>query len=190
MIITPIYFVSEAYLRTLPILTQNLDIKDVWPNVWPAQDLHVEPLLGGYFYEQLLMSYSAMTLTPDEEVLVNHIKPGLAYRAAEMSLPFIQYQVKNKGPQTQFGENSSNTDIPVLSYLRKELRNRAEAYEQRLKTYLCANQSLYSGLTNSNLGDVKLDMNEGGFDSDFSTYPGCGLSRRCGGFNGFFNTNW
>jgi hypothetical protein len=130
-----------------------------------------------------------MTLTADEEILVNLIKPGLAYRAAEMSLPFVQYQTKNKGPQTQFGDNSAAVDIPVLSYLRKELRNRAEAYESRLKTYICANFALYSGLTNSNIGDVKTNLNEGGFDSDFATYPGCTI-RRCGGFNGFWNTNF
>lgn len=185
-----VYFISETYIRENTVFNQNLDIKDIVQNIDPAQDMYIQPILGTNFYNYLLDSYSAQTLTTDETTLVMHIKPALAYRAAEMALPFIQYQIKNKGPQSQFGDNSAGVDQTVLSYLRNELKNRAEFYETRLKNYLCQNSNLFSGYTsstNTNV-DMRPNINASGYDSGFATYPTY-YNRNCNGFNGFFNNN-
>ena len=170
MATTTIDFVSESYLRENTVFNQNLDIKDIVQNIGPAQDMHIQPVLGTNFYNDLLNSYSAQTLTANEIILVGHIKPALAYRAAEMALPFIQYQIKNKGPQTQNGDNSNSVDNTVLSYLRNELQNRAEFYETRLTKYLNANSSLFSGYTNDNNDDITPDGSTNTYDSGFATY--------------------
>ena len=183
-----VYFISETYIRENTVFNQNLDIKDIVQNIDPAQDMFIQPILGTTFYESLLNSYSAQTLTVDETTLVMHIKPALAYRAAEMALPFIQYQIKNKGPQSQFGDNSAQVDQTVLSYLRNELKNRAEFYETRLKNYLCQNSNLFSGYTSNNNVDMRPDALASGYDSGFATYPTY-FNRNCNGFNGFFNNN-
>jgi hypothetical protein len=163
-------FIGEAYIRENTVFNQNLDIKDIVQNIDPAADMHIQPILGTNFYNTLLLAYSAQTLTANETTLVMHIKPALAYRAAEMSLPFIQYQIKNKGPQTQSGDNSTNVDQTVLHYLRNELKNRAEFYETRLTKYLNANTSLFSGYTSNNNDDITPDGSTNTYDSGFATY--------------------
>lgn len=165
-----ILFVTEAYIRENTVFNQNLDIKDVLQNIDPAQDMHIQPILGTNFYNTLLTSYSAQTLTANETTLVLHIKPALAYRAAEMALPFIQYQIKNKGPQTQGGDNSTSVDQTVLNYLRNELKNRAEFYETRLQKYLNDNSSLFSGYINNNNDDISPSNSTNTYDSGFATY--------------------
>jgi len=173
---TNILFITESYIKDNTPLSQNLDIKDIRPNIDPAQDMFIQPILGTNFYNYLLGVYSAQTLTADETTLVMHIKPTLAYRAAEMSLPFIQCQIKNKGPQNQFGDNSNNVDQTVLSYLRNELKNRTEFYETRLKKYLCDNANLFPEYTTNNNVDVLPEKGVSGYDSGFATYPSYGVS--------------
>ncbi len=189
-----ILFVTETYIRANTVFNQNLDVKDIVQNIDPAQDMFVQPILGSTYYDYLLNAYSAQTLTADETTLVLHIKPMLAYRAAEMALPFIAYQLKNKGPQTQSGDFSAPVDQTVIHYLRNELKNRAEFYDQRLRRYLLLNQNLFSGYTTQNLNeDMVPDKSFEGYDSGFAQYPGYGYGNGCnncgGGFNGFWNTN-
>lgn len=169
MATTNIDFVSETYIRENTVLNQNLDINDVVNNINVAQDMFIQPVLGTNFYNELLTKYNNQTLNSDETTLVLHIKPGLAYRASEMALPFIQYQIKNKGPQSQSGDNSDSVETSVLSYLRNELANRAEFYEQRLVNYLCDNSSLFPGYISGNDTDIK-PTDEGNYDGGFAFY--------------------
>ena len=171
-----ILFISETYIRENTPLNQNLDIKDIVNNIPSAQDMYIQPILGSNFYDYLLGVYSAQTLTSDEQTLVMLIKPALAYRSAEMSLPFVQYQIKNKGPQSQFGDNSNQVEMTQLSYLRNELKNRAEFYDTRLKKYLCDNGSKFPQYTTNNNVDILPEKGASGYDSGFATYPSYGLS--------------
>jgi hypothetical protein len=169
MATTKIDFISESYIRENTVLNQNLDIKDIVNNINVAQDMYIQPILGTNFYDELLTKYNDQTLTADETTLVLHIKPGLAYRASEMSLPFIQYQIKNKGPQTQSGDNSESVDNSILLYLRNELVNRAEFYEQRLVNYLSDNKDLFDGYITDNDSDIK-PTDSGNYDGGFAFY--------------------
>jgi hypothetical protein len=166
---TNTYFISETYLRENTPFNQNLDINDIVNNIDPASDMHIQPILGKNFYDSLLLSYSAQTLTANETTLVMHIKPALAYRAAELSLPFIQYQIKNKGPQTQSGDNSAAIDLTTLRYLTNELKNRAEFYEQRLINYLCDNSASFPAYTTNNSTDIS-PSTASPYDSGFALY--------------------
>lgn len=181
--------VTETYIRDNTPLSQNLDIKDIVHNIGPAQDMFLQPILGSTFYNHIESAYSAQTLTTNETVLYLLIQPMLAYRAAEMSLPFIQYQIKNKGPQTQFGDNSTSVDATAFNYLRNELKNRAEFYTQRIDKYLIHNGSLFTLYQNPGTNvDMYPDLKDA-YDSGFATYSSC-YNNRCGGsFNGFWNTN-
>ena len=183
-----ILFITDAFIKENTPLSQNLDIKDIINNIDPAQDMFIQPILGSVFYNALLLAYSAQTLSADETALVMLIKPALAYRSAELALPFIQYQLKNKGPQTQSGDFSAPVGQTELSYLRNELRNRAEFYETRLDRYLQLNGSLFPLYTNQSNANINPSNQASAYDSDFAMYPSCGVNR-CNGFNGFFNTN-
>ncbi len=173
-----IYFISETYIKENTPLSQNIDVKDILPHIQPAQDLHIQDILGSNFYNYLWTAYSGQTLTANEETLVTKIKPALAYRAAEMALPFIQYQVKNKGIQTQFGDNSVGVGMSELSYLRNELKNRAEFYSVRVVEYLKENSSLFSGYTTNNTTDIDPDKSSP-YNCGIVFYKGSGYNNGC-----------
>lgn len=172
-----VLFIGEEYIRENTVFNLNVDVKDIEQSAYVAQDMHIQPILGTTFYRELEIAYSAQTLTPDEEVLMEYIKPALAYQAAQMTLPFLAYNVKNKGPVTQFGENASNVDASTFHFLRKEIQNRAEFYTQRLVAYLCQNANLYPSYVSSEnaSNDMAPNHQKTGYKNQIGTYPnGCG----------------
>lgn len=176
-------FVTEYYIRNNTPLSANLDVKDIVNNIGPASDMHIQPVLGTPFYNDLLVKYSAQTLSVSETQVVALIQPALAYWAAEMSVPFINYQIKNKGAQTQNGDFSNNVEKEITSYLRNELKNRAEFYTTRLENFLCLSGNQFTLYVSPGTTDMQPDKTSG-YDSGFATYQnGCGIR---GGSNRFF----
>jgi hypothetical protein len=172
-----VLFIGEEYIRENTVFNLNVDIKDIEQSAGVAQDMHIQPILGTTFYNYLETAYSAQTLTADEQELMSYIKPALAYQAAQMTLPFLAYNVKNKGPVTQFGENATNVDAGTFHFLRKEIQNRAEFYTQRLVAYLCKNANLFPLYVSSEnaSNDMAPNHQKSGYKNQIGLYPnGCG----------------
>ena len=147
-------FIGEQYLRDTIPFNGNVDMSDLTPHMLVAQEMYIQPVLGTNFYNYMVSKYSGQTLTANEETLMSYIKPTLAFKVGALALSFLQYSVKNKGPQTQSGDFSTSTDKSILSYLVNEMNNRYEWYNQRLVNYLCDNSSLYPGYTSNNSDDL------------------------------------
>jgi len=154
--------VSEQYLRDNLPISRNLDTKDVTPNVQAAQELYLQDILGSNFYQYIMNAFSAQTLNNDEVTLVqDYIKPAVAYRALQMALPFLQYNIKNKGAMRQTTEFGDSADFTQLRFILNEVNNRAEFYEKRLVTYLSQYNNLYPQYINNNDDIIKPNPKNG-----------------------------
>ena len=142
-----ILFIGEQYLKDKTVLSNNIDIELITPNIEYAQDAYIQNILGSKFYNSLQLAYSAQTLTVDETTLVALIKPALAYRATEVALPFINIQIRNKGLNKLNSENATQADFSEMKALRDTLKSRSEYYEQCIQEYLCVNGNLFSDYT-------------------------------------------
>lgn len=150
-----IYFgVTESYLKTETHITQNVDAADLSPYIKISSQTYLVPLLGYNFYTYLLAKSDAGTLTPDETILVEFIKPVVAFYAAYEAVPNITYRISNKGIQSQFGEFSASEGIQVLDYIRRNILKYAQAQEIILEAYLDENKDLYPKYETDN-DDIK-----------------------------------
>ena len=138
-----LYFITETYLKTNTPITANVDVTDVTPYIKTQADLRVQPILGSVFYNYLLAEYNAQTLNPDEETLVGFIQPVVAWRSAEDAIFGLTYQLKNKGLQTQFGDNSGSVSRAEVAFGMEHYAQKASFFEQRLIRYLLANKNLF-----------------------------------------------
>jgi hypothetical protein len=138
-----LYFITETYLKTNTPITANVDVTDVTPYIKTQADLRVQPILGSVFYNALLADYNAQTLNPDEETLVGFIQPVVAWRSAEDAIFGLTYQLKNKGLQTQFGDNSGSVSRAEVAFGMEHYAQKASFFEQRLIRYLLANKNLF-----------------------------------------------
>lgn len=157
-----ILFVSEPYIKQYTPIGNLVQWDEIEPTTHLVQDSFIQDILGTNFYNHLQNAYSGQTLTNNEIELMNRIKPALAYRVAEQSLTFINFQIKNKGVMTQNGDYSTSADLDQFKYVRSELTNRAEFYTKRLSKYLCENSSLFPEYITDNNSDMK--PNKSGYD--------------------------
>lgn len=142
-------FIGEQYLKDKTALSNNLDIELIVPNIEYSQDAFIQNFLGSKFYNSLQEKYNLQTLNSDEIALINYIKPALAYRSAENSIPFISIQIRNKGLNKFNSENANQSDNSDMKYLRETLISRAEFYEKRLIDFLLVNGNKFEDYSSS-----------------------------------------
>ena len=151
-----LYFITETYLKTNTPITANVDVNNVTPYLATQAALRIQPILGTTFYNDLLTKYNAQTLDPDEENLVAFIQPIIAWRAAEDAVFGLSLQLKNKGIQTQFGDNSSAVDRGTIAFSMEHYAQKAAFFEQRLIRFLLKNKALNPVFTSSTNQDTDL----------------------------------
>jgi hypothetical protein len=142
-----IYFITENYLKNQTPITNNVDVNDLTPFVRTASDMTVQPILGTYFYEDLLTKYNAQTLSNDEQILVTYIQPCIAWRTCADAVIGLSRQLKNKGLQSQQGDFSSSVTMQEIAFYTDEYRQKETFYINRLVTYLKDNKDLFSVYT-------------------------------------------
>lgn len=150
-----IYFITENYLKNQTPITNNVDVTDLTPFVKTASDMTVQPILGTYFYEDLLTKYNAQTLSNDEETLVSYIQPCIAWRTCADAVIGLSRQLKNKGLQSQQGDFSSSVSMSEIAFYVDDYRQKETFYINRLVTYLKENKDLFSVYTS----DLNKDSN-------------------------------
>jgi hypothetical protein len=162
-----IYFVTENYLKQKTPITQNVSATDVMPFIEPSASGWMQSILGTYFFNHLLTAYNAQTLTSDEEILVEKIKPAVAWRATVDCVLGLTYQLKNKGLQKQNGDNSESVEQSETTFVMRHYEQKAEFFEMITRKYLKSNKDLFPEFTSQLNRDSELaPQNDDNFNTD------------------------
>ena len=165
------YFLTESNLKNTTAITANVDAKDIIPFVKTSSDMHIQILVGTYFYKILLERFNNQTLNSNEENLVELIKPAIAWRAASEAVYALTYQLKNKGLSVQTGEQSDPADPEQVVMIKRHYDQTAEFYEERVRIYLIKNKDLFPEFTDKRNDDCSLaedirPAKESGYNND------------------------
>lgn len=144
-----IYFCTEKFLKDYGMITANVDVTDFTPLVQFASKAYIKPMLGSYFFDDLLAKYNNQTLSADEIILVEKIKFAISWRATADSVVSLTYQLKNKGIQVQAGENSNAPDEATIWKLYDHYIQKAYFFQSEITSYLKLNKALYPVFLNS-----------------------------------------
>jgi hypothetical protein len=153
------YFLSESRVKSMTITLDNVDASLISPLIPTLAAMWVESRVGSYFYNHLLTVYNAETANADEVVLIGYIQNSLIWRAAADVYLTSSGQLTNKGPQDQYGINSSASDISKVSLISKHYTQKAEFFDARIEAHLRLNKDKFPEFTdrlNNNCGYVDL----------------------------------
>jgi len=131
--------ISENKLKAFTNINKNVDIDAIRAEIGIAQDIQLQPLLGGKFYDHLLaqISLTGNTFSADELTLVNeYISPYLIQIAYHEMIPHLHYRTMNRGIVEGDMESARGVDIETMKYLRSIQKQRADFYKMRLLDYL------------------------------------------------------
>lgn len=144
-----VLMISESRLKKITSIDENVEPDDLVPFITQAQDLKIQSILGTYFFNNLKVRISDGTTTAAEKTLLNdYIAPLIANYATYLALPSLNYKIKNKSVLNPSSEESVNTALAELKYLRENYKSTAEFYEARLLDYLCDYSDLFPDYTN------------------------------------------
>lgn len=137
------YFTTESHLKVVTAINPNIQVEHIVPFTKTVAEMWIRPILGLYFYDYLLAAYNASGLTANEIVLVSHIQPAIAWRAASEAVISTSYQITQKGVQKQSSDNSEAAEASEIGMVRGMYVQKAEFYENFIGRWLCDNKDLF-----------------------------------------------
>jgi len=139
-----IRLITESYFKDNSPVTENVQMKDVFPHIDAAQDINLRNILGSEFMEYIKTQYAAQALTTDEiELVSGYIQPAVLYRALYLALPFMQFNLRNKGVMVNTDDAANAAGFSEFKFLLQTVKDRAESNEELLRLYLCKEGSKY-----------------------------------------------
>ena len=136
-------FVTEAYLKSVAPISQNIDIAEIMPHLEATELIWTRELLGRPLYDDIKAKFIAQTLNSNEIELVGYIKYHVAYRATSEAIPFLSVKIKAKGTIQLTGDYEQPAPLKQVQWLQQSLIDKAEYFETRVVEYLCRNSELF-----------------------------------------------
>jgi hypothetical protein len=137
-------FIDDEYLRDYTPLGKSIDIEEIYPYVSDAQDVYTQDVLGTPLYNDLVDKlYLGITYSSIEMQLVDLCSKSLSYWTIYMALPTIAIKIRNIGVARTQGENTQQSTMEELKYLRQEMKDLGEFFNTRIVNFLCDNSTQF-----------------------------------------------
>jgi len=135
-------FITENYIKDNSPVTDNVDPKDLSSHITAAEHNFLRPILGSQFYDELVAKFSNQTLSPDEILLMErYIQPAVLWRTIALALPWIQYNLRNKGLMVNTDDAAAAADFAQVKFMLNEAGGRANINEDLLVKFLTKNSN-------------------------------------------------
>jgi len=133
--------ISTNYLIKNTTIDNNVDPSLLINSIKQAQDINLQFSIGNALYYKLCSAIDAgsgqSTLTGKYLILLNdYIQPALAQWALYYALPFISFRLTNKSISEKKSDFSDPADLDDLKFLRQTVKNIAENYLERVKSFI------------------------------------------------------
>lgn len=139
-----IYLISTSVLKENSVICANVDDSLLLNAIIEAQDIELQQTLGTQLYNRILNDIDEDSLAGDYKSLVDdYCQNFVCYFAVYHAIPSISIKIKNKGTVRENSEWSQDSTFQEMSYLRKDIQDKAEFYAQRLSDYLQANKDSF-----------------------------------------------
>lgn len=152
-------FIDDEYLKTYTPLGKSIDVEQIYPFVSEAQNIYTQDLLGSPLYNYLEyklysgLTFSTAYFTQPEIDLINIASKALAYWTIYLALPHLAIQIRNIGVARPTSEYTTVSTVQELKYIREEMQNLAEFWNQRVINFICENIT-YFPLYNAKSDDM------------------------------------
>jgi hypothetical protein len=136
---TVTYIILPDVIRERMSLHDNIEDKNLYPEIKAVQDLYIMPLLGSRLFDKILNdlpdNLDGYYKTLMDDYLVMAVCNFVMSELPEV----LNYQYWNKGVATKTAENTKEPTMSELYSLVAKYKNRAEHYTKLARAYLVAN---------------------------------------------------
>ena len=145
MILQDVFLISEEYIKTNSVMSDNLDMKYVKPCIAKAQVVDLQQLIGTKLAVKIceMVRDHAIEGTDYETLLVDYIQPYLLVETQAEFLVTNYAKQRNAGNVQYIDTNHSNIQIQDVWSLHDHYNHTASFLANRLTDYIYANRKKY-----------------------------------------------
>lgn len=148
-------FIDDKFLKDYAIPGKSLDVDEIYPFVYNAQIIYTQRVLTTPLYNSLVDKIeSGATFSTIEWQLVDLVSIALAYWTTYLALPHCLIRLRNGGVSKSEGEYVKSAELSEMKYIREEMKNLAEFWDQRALDFLCANSASFPLYKTYTDGDI------------------------------------
>jgi hypothetical protein len=145
---TNVLLISETYLKQFSPIAANVGNEPLTVAIKKAQERYIKPVLGKSLYDKMLNDIAAANsvtgLTTNYRLLLDdYITPSLTEYSLYESIIPLTFKMQNKGIGVRNDAYQDSIGLEEVKYLRMEIKNNAEYYQERLIKYLANNSELF-----------------------------------------------
>jgi hypothetical protein len=137
-----VQFISTEYVYRYTLIEDNVDPDLIKKNIYVAQDLNIQQVLGQNLYTKLVNDLPNF-VGQYQTLVIDYLQPCLAEWVVYYTLPYLNYRFTNKAVSTKSSDNSQPSTIEDIKWLRDQVRNNAEFYSERMRDYIKNNLTLF-----------------------------------------------
>jgi hypothetical protein len=145
---TNVLLISETYLKQFSPIAANVSNEPLTVAIKKAQERYIKPILGKSLYDKMLNDIAAANsvtgLTTNYRLLLDdYITPALTEYSLYESIIPLTFKMQNKGIGVRNDAYQDSIGLEEVKFLRMEIKNNAEYYQERLIKYLANNTQLF-----------------------------------------------
>jgi hypothetical protein len=147
------FFISEQDVKKNTPIDENVDSKLLQAAMRAAQDIYIRDIIGSGLYDKICNDINGAGLAGNYLTLVNsYIAPCLYHLVITQSMLPMTYKMMNKSVSTRTSDNSNPVDMDALVMIERRYNEKANYYAERLRDYLCENNTLFPEYNNPGSG--------------------------------------
>ena len=135
--------INQDYLKSFSPIPLNYNWEEIRPFIKIAESIHIEPILGSKLYKELLKEVKNNNITQENSTLLLHIYQFEAIAVCSEALPFLTYQVTQKGITKSKSDNTESIDNQEFSQIKNDLASKIEVLKRMLVQFLEDNKTCY-----------------------------------------------
>lgn len=130
-------FITVTYLKENSPILQYVNEDELQVYIKPAQDIHLQKILGTKFYYSLMNKISTGSLNQDEvNLIAQYIQPVVVWWTTHEFSLYANYKFTNKAVSKQNSDNSEPAELNEVNYLTSNIRQKAQFFSDRLTKHL------------------------------------------------------
>lgn len=155
---TKVLLISENYLRSAFMISDNVQTKFILPAIQNAQEIEFQTVVGNCLYKRLLEGVAENNLSPSEKELLYIAKRFIGYAAIAELVTISTFKISNIGLHKTSDENVETLPTSDVMLVKKQYIDKADFYKKRLQEYLLRNQGEFPELSCCDCHNIKKNL--------------------------------
>lgn len=153
-----VLLISENYLRSAFMISDNVQSKFILPAIKDAQETHFQTIVGSCLYNRLCAAVADDDLNDSELSLLRMSKRYIGLMAIAELCVITTFKINNIGLNSTSDDNVETFDVSDTMYVRKHYINEADFYKRRIQQWLIAHRCEFPELDCCTCDSIKANL--------------------------------